>query len=181
MHGFDAARAINELLPAAMPGALLWTVGSLLFLAALGIFAAFEAVELSKYLGFQSIKHLETTLDINQKQIELTHELVKHLAIHSEQKRISSAKEYEAYVGFVQKIDQSLLKTKQRVAALTEGKGRKIAKAILIGCGMIFQMAEMVFLTVGFGALTLSGPFGWLVIAATALIGAALFLLLLIK
>ncbi|HEX2549340.1 MAG TPA: hypothetical protein VHM20_05900, partial [Gammaproteobacteria bacterium] len=175
LHGYDAAQAIIALLPVVVPSPVIWTAGSALFLIALGLFTAFEAEELSKHMGFQFAKNLKTTLDINQQQIEVTHEIAKYLAIHSEQEKIFDVEEYENYVKLLIKFDASATKTKERVSHLRESRRGKLAKTALLFFGMLFTAADEIFLTIGFGALTLSGPWGWVVLGVTALIGAILF------
>ncbi len=175
LHGYDAAKAITDLFPCQVPHSIVWGSGSILFLIALGLFSAFEAEELSKHMGFQSVKNLETTLDINQRQIEVTHDFMKHLCIHSESKNITSAKRYAMYAEIAEKFDDSITKTKERVSVFSEGRSRKIVKSALLLFGMAFSAADEVFLAIGFGALALSGPWGWIILGATALIGAILF------
>jgi len=175
LHGYDAAKAITDLLPCQTPHSIVWGSGSILFLIALGLFSAFEAEELSKHMGFQSIKNLETTLDITQRQIEVTHDFMKHLCIHSENKNIKSPKRYTMYAQIAEKFDDSITKTKNRVSIFSEGPGRKIVKSALVLFGMAFSAADEVFLAIGFGALALSGPWGWIILGTTALIGAILF------
>lgn len=175
LHGYDAAQAIINLLPIVVPSPVIWTAGSALFLIALGLFTAFEAEELSKHMGFQLAKNLKTTMDINQYQIEVTHNIAKHLAIHSEREKTIKVEDYKNYVKLLMKFDRSITKTKERVSYLEEGRSGKAAKTALLIFGMLFTAADEVFLTIGFGALALSGPWGWVVLGLTALIGAILF------
>ncbi len=175
LHGYDAAQAIINLLPVVVPSPVIWTTGSALFLIALALFTAFEAEELSKHMGFQFAKNLKTTFNINQYQIEVTHEIAKHLAIHSEKEKIMNASDYKNYVKLLMKFDRSISKTKERVSHLEEGRKGKAAKTALLIFGMLFTAADEVFLTIGFGALALTGPWGWVILGITALIGAILF------
>lgn len=148
-----------------------------IFLVTFGVFFSFEANELDEHLGFHSANksfNASSFIEVNQRKLEITNEFCKRLVHQSD--KIDS-KSYAIYEKLANKCIKSVEKVRDKVKTFKVSRTLRIVQVALVCFGMGYASSEAIFLaaaclSTGF---LLSGPLGWIILGASALMGSALF------